>query len=174
MKEAYHQPSAHIVRQWATSIVYDRLLCCRCLHEIHGKTLARRPVLCQHGTRYQRTAAHSFYFMFDQCYPSAQLAKTFSPSATSWTSRGHRCLSFSLPVLAFILIASRVPTLPLLSFLRSSTFINQILLTHAAVALSLVNLYARKSPLVRAQALACMHSARVEPTTLTSVGARLA
>ena len=30
------------------------------------------------------------------------------PSATSWTSRGHRCLPFSPPVHAFIFIAHRV------------------------------------------------------------------
>ena len=52
-----------------------------------------------------------------------------------WTSRGHPCLPFSPPVLAFIFIAEEGSALPLLV-----VFLSFFFLTHA-LALSAMSLY---------------------------------
>ena len=44
------------------------------------------------------------FFLLSSLLLSSSTRSRFSPSATSWTSRGHSCLPFSLPVRAFIFI----------------------------------------------------------------------
>ena len=53
----------------------------------------------------KRSPKRYFFFFSYHCSPPAQLVRAFTlPPATSWTSRGLRCLRFSPPALAFMFI----------------------------------------------------------------------
>ena len=108
------------------------------------------PILfCQRSTlAFCRSHAAFFFFFFSFC--------TFSLSSF-WTSRGHRCLPFSSPVLAFNFIAHRVQQS------HCSSIVHRVLLTHALALFASQFVHKKKSQRIYTS----MHSAGLELTKLT-------